>query len=233
MKTLACIPVHGRLPLVTLTIGVTYYPREVETISATMQTWSGADFIIYPDGCRFDFETRHPVRLLGNRAGCFRHYYRVLADLYATTDTEYIGVIPDDVVLSDDFAQKCMEGANGSGYAAGYTPTGMSKISTLVRLGNGWIPVKGGWGKSYGGCYVYPREVVKRILSHPYIINHRDNYAPNKQIDAAIPELMHRLGLRQVMHVPSLSDHIGATSTIGHKTTIMEKGYLFTTFAPA
>lgn len=215
----------------SLSIGVTYFPRSVETIDRTMPTWTGAEFIIYPDGCRFDYQTRHHVKLLGNRVGCFKHYYRVLADLVATTDTPFVGIIPDDVILATTFAAKCIDGATGSGYAAGYTPHGMTRMSARIRIGRGWVTIRGGWGKSYGGCYVYPREVAQKILSHPYIIAHRDQYKPNKQIDAAIPELMHRLGLTQKMHVPSLADHIGHSSTLGHRATNDERGYLFTTFA--
>lgn len=212
-----------------LTIGITWVPRGAEVMPMTSQTWTGADFIVYPDGHPLRYKVKADQQLLGNQVGCFKHYLRVLTDLVRNTDTPFIGIIPDDVNLAPDFARKCIEGASGAGvgYAAGYTPTGMSKITSKVKFGTGWVEIRGGWGKSYGGCYVYPRAVAERIIEHPYIRQHAETYKKNQQIDAAIPELMHRLGLKQLMHVPSLSDHIGTVSTIGHRHTGNEKGYKF------
>lgn len=213
----------------TITIAVTWFPRPTEVIGQAAQTWKGADFIIYPD-CETDPPiTGHPIKHLGENVGCFRHYYRVLSDLLRNTSTDLIGIIPDDVILSDGWADKVRAAhmGHGVGYTASYTPTGMTRLSTKVRFGKGWQEVKGGWGRSYGGCYVFSRSVAQRLIYHPFILTHHATYGKNQQIDAAIPEAMHRMGLKQLMHVPSLADHIGLTSTIGHKHTVNERGLNF------
>jgi len=50
-------------------------------------------------------------------------------------------------------------------------------------------------------------------------LNHLENYEANQQIDLAIPESVFQMGLKQMFHVPSLMNHIGHSSTIGHKHT--------------
>lgn len=209
-----------------LTIGVTWVPRQSETLPMTAFTFDkNAHFIIYPDGHRLpfampDFEQKH----LGNQAGCFRHWLRVLTDLVSETDSDFVGIIPDDVRFAGPIADKATEPLQSKrdGYAALYTPAGMAMRSPRLRLGSGWCEIKGGWGKSWGGCYVFRRDVAERVISHPYIISHSINYKRNQQIDAAVPEAMHRMGLRQWMHNPSLCEHVGLTSTIGHKHSRME-----------
>lgn len=203
----------------TCTIGVTWVPRPDEVIHTTAFTWSGAKFRIYPDGHHFPFQHEDEVVNLGAQVGCFRHYYRVLKDLFMNTSTPFVGIIPDDMRLMDGAVQSACDAASakGIGYAAMYTPAGMAAMSHRLRLGTqGWYEIKGGWGKSWGGCYVFSRAVAERLIYHPFILSHHATYGKNQQIDHAIPEACHRMGLKQLMHKPSLCEHVGMTSTIGH-----------------
>ena len=75
---------------------------------------------------------------------------------------------------------------------------------------------------AWGGGYVFRRETALKMLEHPFMINHRDNYAANQQIDHCVPSVADQMNLKQMFYVPSLIKHIGYTSTIGHKHTYRE-----------
>ena len=197
-----------------IAIGITWYPRKVETFQQ-MQHSVNHDCTVYPDGVEFIHRTDFNVKMLGGHAGCFKHYYRALFDL-CESDADVVGVFSDDVLLAKDWQSKAIQQFNKNPYIgclALYTPKGMS---TLAKR-NGWNEIKGGWAKSWGGGYLYKRETAKQILQHPFVLNHLNNYEKNQQIDHAIPEAVHQMGLFQYIHNPSLMQHIGKFSTIGHQ----------------
>lgn len=197
-------------------IGITWFPRKVETFQTMQHSLNHDNVTVYPDGIEFTHRTDYPVKMLGNHKGCFKHYYRVLSDL-CDTDADIVGVFSDDVIFKGDWLTEATRMFNRNpyvGYLACYTPRG---IAGKWQNKKGWNELKGGWATSWGGAYLMRREVAVKVLNHPYIINHRDNYEKNQQIDHAIPEAMHRMGYQQFAHNPSFMKHIGLFSTLGHK----------------
>lgn len=201
-------------------VGVMWFPRKKETFKE-MERSIGLPFTVYPDGHNFIHETKNEVKYLDGHAGCFRHYYRVLSDL-CNSDAEYVAVMSDDVLYAPKWHETAISAMiEGAGFVACYTPEGLRKRN---GWGKGIHEIKGGWASSWGGSYLMKREVAKKVLNHPYFINHRDNYDKNQQIDHALPNCINLMGLKQLFLVPSLIDHIGFTSTIGHTHTHREKG---------
>lgn len=196
-------------------IGIRWYPRKVETFHQSQHSIKHKNVIIYPDGVEFPHRTDYPVKMLGEHVGCFKHYYRVLEDL-CKTDSEIVGSFSDDVLYRNDWlstAHQMFKKNPYIGYLACYTPKG---IASGWENRKGWNELKGGWATSWGGGYLMRKEVALKVLKHPYILNHRDNYKKNQQIDHAIPEAMHQMGYQQFANNPSLMKHIGKFSTIGH-----------------
>lgn len=193
-----------------------WYPRTQETLPKMLGSIRH-DYTVYPDGV--DFPYRFKSKTLGDNAGCFRHYYRVLEDL-CQSNAEYVTVLPDDVVFKRGWLKTALSVFHEkTGFVALYVPNGVKH-----RFGwkKGWYELKGGWDTAYGGGYIFKRETAIKILEHPFFIEHRDNYEKNQQIDHAVPEVVHRLGLKQMFYLPSLIKHIGKTSTIGHVHTQSE-----------
>lgn len=199
-----------------IAIGITHVPRKIETLSDSLASMpNDVDVTIYPDGLH-RINTDRNVKALGQKVGCFKHYHRVLTDL-CNSDADVIGIMPDDVqyhsMIFKVAAPKATE--NGVGYVACFLPVGMVK-----RYGwnqQSWHECKGGWATSWGGGYLFRREVAKELIHHPFIIDHLNNYKKNQQIDHAIPEAIHQMGLQQWYHYPSLLRHTGMSSTIGHR----------------
>lgn len=196
----------------SIKIGVMWYPRKVEVFHKMKQS-IGVDFTVYPDYETFKHQ-HESVKHLGGNVGCFKHYYRVLADL-CNSDADYVAVFSDDVEYRlgwvDIALEKLQE--DNLGFVSCYVPR---EIKHRFRLRNGWTKINKGWAGTYGGGYVFKRDVAQKILEHPFVIKHRDNYKKNQQIDHAIPQAVYEMGLDQWFYVPSLMNHIGYSSTIGH-----------------
>ena len=76
-------------------------------------------------------------------------------------------------------------------------------------LDNGWDS----WGAL---AYVFPNPSAHAILCDPLVVNHR-HHGPgdgSRNIDSVVGNWCRRSGLPYYVHVPSLAQHIGETSTI-------------------
>lgn len=68
-----------------------------------------------------------------------------------------------------------------------------------------------------------PRRSAIKLLKHQRFVKHR----VNQQVDAVVAASMLDLGRPSYVHVPSLVDHVGETSTLGHDDAQMPCGYRF------
>jgi hypothetical protein len=213
-------------------IAIMHIPRELETIDRSLRSMKDGfrgELFIAPDGdCDVASITKKMgVRSIFNkdRVGCFRHYARTLKWLIKNTqDGDILAVLPDDLIyLPFEKAITQALKSDKVGYCAIYTPREMGRRNNW-KFG-GWQVVTGGYGESYGGGYFFKREVAKQVIQHDFFVNHLNNYEKNQQIDHAVPEVIHQMGLKQLWHVPSLSKHIGVTSTIGHEHTEAEEAW--------
>jgi GR25 family glycosyltransferase involved in LPS biosynthesis len=91
-----------------INIGIMWFPRKRETFK-DMQKSIGVPFTVYPDSKEFKHETENPVKYLGEHAGCFKHYYRVLEDL-CKSDADYVAVLSDDILFKDDWVNVAISG---------------------------------------------------------------------------------------------------------------------------
>ena len=202
-------------------VGVMWYPRKQETIQQSLKTIGKVNVSIYPD-----FDSKPPIDgynviSLGGNVGCFKHYYRTLEHL-CSTDADIVGVFSDDVVYARNWHNRAIQHLTDNvGFVACYVPKGLAHRYTWRR---GVHKLNKGWGNQWGGGYLFSKEVAKELLQHPFILNHRDNYKANQQIDHAIPEAIFQMCLNQLYLVPSLINHIGRTSTIGHSWREIDQG---------
>lgn len=214
-------------------IAIMHVPRASETIAQSLKslndTFKG-ETLLAPDGN--DFDVSAIIKQTGikeikrfDRVGCFKHYARTLQYLVEhSEDDDIIAVLPDDLIYLP-FETAITQGLKSDkvGYCAIYTPREMGRRNNW-KFG-GWEVVTGGFGTSYGGGYFFKCSTAKKIMEHEFFIDHLNNYEKNQQIDHAIPECVHQMGLKQLWPVPSLSKHIGLTSTIGHTHTEAEEAW--------
>jgi hypothetical protein len=202
-------------------LGIRWYPRKVETIQQSLKSIGNVDLTICPD-----FDSKPPVNghnvvHLGGNVGCFKHYYRCLEHL-TQSDADIVGVFSDDMLYVRNWHNKAIQHMGKDvGFVSCFVPKGLAHRYTWRR---GVHELNKGWAASWGGGYLFKREVAIELLQHPFMLNHRDNYKANQQIDHAIPEAIYQMGLKQLYIVPSLMNHIGKSSTIGHSWREIDKG---------
>jgi len=209
-------------------IAVMHVPRAHEVVGESiisLKNNSRGVITLMPDGSHSVDHVKTELDIkafnIGKQVGCFKHYARCLEYLTNISQgNDIVAVLPDDLIYRNlDGIEKALK--PNVGYCAIYTPHELGRRNRW-KFG-GWQESKGGWDSSYGGGYFFRASTVRKILEHPFFIDHRDNYKENQQIDHCIPEVVHQLGLKQLFHVPSLSKHIGLTSTIGHEHTEAEE----------
>jgi hypothetical protein len=202
--------------LMKVKIGIRYYPRKQETILRSLKTIGNIRPIIYPDGVEYPFPNQYEIRNLGNNVGCFKHYYRTLEDL-VKEDADIVGCFSDDIHYRKDWLNTALQGFEkpNVGFVSCYVPRGVAERYSWKR--HGFHRLNKGWASTWGGGYLFRKEIAIELLNHPFMIRHRDTYKKNQQIDHCLPEVMRRIKKKQLFHVPSLMTHIGHTSTIGHQ----------------
>jgi len=82
------------------------------------------------------------------------------------------------------------------------------------QQGAGWYP-SNQFGRSALGL-VFPREGVVRILTHPHIVRKAQDTRRRNTIDGAISEVIRDLKITELVHDPSLLNHIGEVSSVEH-----------------
>jgi hypothetical protein len=75
---------------------------------------------------------------------------------------------------------------------------------------DGWNECRVGWLFWGALAFGMKRTVAERLLGHPRFAKHQGS----QQVDAVVAASMLDLGYPSFVHVPSLVDHIGETSTL-------------------
>ena len=166
--------------------------------------------------------------------GCFRNHHKALTESIAS-GADVVGVIPDDMLFTNNW-QYIVEGKikeNNLGSIALYVPKGLGNRYSFKR---GWNTCNKGWAGAWGGCYLFPLKVAKEVVSHPFYLSHLNNELPNtdkllnyewnKRVDHCIPEVLFQLGYDQWYYAPSVCEHVGFNSTIGHRYNDADRPYL-------
>lgn len=198
-------------------IGIITTPRINETLNKSIESLrqSFYDVInVYAEPGEYDIKDQGVnLKINKEKLGCFKNYHNALSDL-VTRGKPHVLVLSDDFVYARNLFKKIPFNPR-CGYYALFTPTGMIHPPCSLTE-RGWNKVNTGWKTSFGGLYLMKTEMAKRIMEHEFYQNHLNNYEKNQQIDHCIPEVCYQLGLDQWYPNPSLANHIGFSSTIGH-----------------
>ena len=201
----------------TIALGIMHVPRSMPTLADTLESLTASGYTgevyVYPDGFDHDRCPADLLRFTSSRVGLVKHYFRVLRDLLDNTTADVVMVHADDfryLTGWSDLLPRLL--TNEVAYVQTYVPKGLAERN---GWGRGVHRFNGGWATSWGGGYAYTRTMAEAMLTDPIITE----YEGNRHLDHIIPEWAAKRGHVQLFPVPSLTAHIGMTSTIGNLHT--------------
>ena len=208
-------------------IGIITSPRKDPTLNSMLTSLRKVGYkekvFIYSEPQELTVKDQNvEIKMNDKQLGCFGNFNNALNDLIKVSPHEFICVFSDDFIFSSRMFSWIRH--SWDGYYALYTPKG---IRNQFQMKRGWNKINEGWANIWGGNYMMCKAVAEMIIKHPFYQDHLKNYETNQQIDHCIPEVCHQLKLNQYFHNPSLTNHIGIESTIGHKHSTHEEGLNF------
>lgn len=199
--------------------GLTMVPARLDLAKQTLASIAAAGWRnpwVFCDGEIGRFHPRMTVR--PQPIGAFGNFFLGLQELmlrYPTAE-KYV-MVQDDVVFSRNVRQFLERG----------TPTGILSLHTIQANEGppGWNRVKR-WG-SGAQAYVIPRELAKRIVGDSLWLEHPKEKRGRKQIDTIMDRWCRAQNVPHYTHTPSLSQHVGFASTLGHAFAHKHKAVSF------
>lgn len=208
-------------------------PREQPTLMQSVKSFTEnmkERVHIFAEPGNYELPQNQIIHHNSKKLGAFKNYHNALSWLVNHSNKRFVCVLLDDMIYSP----KAMAILN-HGLLRGQRPYAAYSLITIkqdVTISNeevvsGWIEVDPGWW-GWGGNFVLPIDVARKIIKTKFYQNHLHNYTKNEQIDGCMYESFRELGLKSFVHNPSLSQHIGETSTLNHgELTENRKGLNF------
>jgi hypothetical protein len=163
------------------------------------------------------------------KRGCFGNYDFAINYMLENTQTPLIAVMQDDFIYSGHFMKELKKIVldKNFGYFNFLSVAEWPELKNILKLPSWNRSDIGMW--AWGQAYVMKRETVKRIIETKYYQEHKagriNKEKTNQMIDGCISECCKLLGLPMYYHNPSLIQHIGHVSSVGHKGILT--GYKF------
>ena len=199
-------------------VGVTTAPRAVETLAHTLESltragWSKRCVFAEPKSYLPSDTTQVVQR--AERLGAFPNWYLGLAELVLRhPDADAYMMLQDDVELASNlrsYLEQTLWPARGTGVVSVYCPSHYRR-----RRSVGYHAIDEGWNTWGALCYVLPTSRARRLLSDPDVLEHRWRGPCDglKNIDSVVGAWCRRAQLSYLIHVPSLVQHTGDSSTL-------------------
>tara|TARA_R110002111_G_scaffold164386_3_gene230586 strand:+ start:41813 stop:42415 length:603 start_codon:yes stop_codon:yes gene_type:complete len=154
--------------------------------------------------------TQHDATMLA-----FPNWYLALTEMFLREPkAEAYLICQDDVLFARgirDYLEAKLWPANDIGVVSLYCPSHEHRngISGFRLINPGW----GAWGAL---AYLFSNPGIRSILADEKVLNHRHAGPANgeRNIDSIVGDWCRRQKLPYFVHLPSLAQHIGRTSTI-------------------
>ena len=218
----------------TLAIAMTTAPRRTPTLHRALPSLRDAgvyeDVHVFAEPNTFGQiqppgEAWTRVHVHATKQGCFGNWRCAIQHLLSHTDAQWLLIVQDDAIWLPGSAvilrtQMIARQEQRTGFLSPYV-TAKDVESTFV---DGWNEYQGGWNLWGAIALCMKRDAAEELLRHPRFVQHQGT----QQVDAVVAASMLDLGYPSYVHVPSLVDHVGETSTIGHDDVAGDlRGYRF------
>ena len=206
----------------TLAIAMTTAKRAVSTLERAYQSLRAAGFdeevlvaaepgTVIPDAVAHDSRAR--VLMNEKRLGCFSNWKHACRTLLKTS-AQWILIVQDDAIWQRGSAHILRQQMKErSGVRTGFISPYLSVQNLKKSFIDGWNVTDAGWGLFGALAFCMERDAAEDLLKAGRFVKHPGP----KQVDAIVGLTMLDLRRPCFVHLPSLVDHIGETSTVGHE----------------
>jgi len=137
------------------------------------------------------------------------------------TKAEYIRINQDDFRLEPWALEKAMKVVNENTVVNMYTSIRQEMHQWIIY--KDWRNLNDRAWHTRWSSYIMHRDIAQRVLDAPFFRTHQYTYSRNQQLDNALWQVLADLWVTNLYHNPSLTTHIGDSSTIGHKDFLVNK----------
>lgn len=210
-----------------LAIGMTTAPRANPTLETTVTSLRFGQFsqtvhlftepATLPQDWRRDGVVIHQNQ---RRMGCYPNWLQMAKWLIEQTDAPYLLLLEDDGLFCRGAAPGLYYGLThleNIGCLSLYTPNHNYQLHTGVAEGWFALDASDRWGTV---AHCFPRSVLTQFLKQA-------DWSRPEGTDRYLDHFMNVHGLRWYTHAPSLVDHIGIDSTLGHISNDENAGVAF------
>lgn len=211
-----------------MVIVMTNAPRKVDTIFRTITYLRRAGFteeiIVFSEPGSPVVEMDDVYQYFNEkRLGCFKNFEQCLK--YGINNAQDIFILQDDARYNRHTAEKIYSILpDDYGYVTPYLSTHDAR--EFGRKEIGFHEHTKGWYDCFWGCTI--SLLIKKEVAEN-LIGHKDwkNYKRENKVDCIVGHCITELGYKQFYHYPSLVDHMGVHSTLGHVSIADNKGYRY------
>lgn len=201
-------------------VGMTTSPRLTPTIQSSLRSvkqagWPEIRIFAEPMAALPDINAPSALSERDQKLGAFPNWYLGLTEMYLRNPRcEAYAMFQDDLLLAPstrDYLENSLWPAPEIGVVSLYCPSHDHQQDTV-----GFRPSTRGW-KAWGAlAYVFSNPGLRAFLSDPVVLNHRHHGPADglRNIDSVVGSWCQRANLPYFVHIPSLVQHTGDTSTI-------------------
>lgn len=201
-------------------VGMTTAPRLRPTLEESLASlaaagWEQPRLFVEPETVLPQRFRTLPATWRDDKLGAFPNWYLGLTELFLRQPLADVYLMcQDDAIFavgSRAYLEQNLWPAAEVGVVSIYTPSHWSEGRTP-----GFHPVRHGWASWGALAYAFSNPSLRALLADPLFIKHRHHGAADglRNIDSAVGAWCEAAGLPYYIHVPSLVQHIGDTSTI-------------------
>lgn len=209
-------------------VGLTTAPRRSPTLATTLDSLAAAGWdrptVFAEPGTRIAkaFQQLKLVRRQ-EKLGAWPNFLLGLNELVLTSPTAdaYLMVQDDAIFLRNtrDYLEATLWPHPRTGVVSLHTPSHHVPEDAATR---GFFPREVGWAAWGAMAFVFSNASARALLRHPAVINHRSRGTGEGlcNVDSVVGHWCHLAGFEFYLHCPSLTQHIGLTTTLWSRDSL-------------